>query len=398
MTIHKLSPEDRIKKAHIALMKHPETALYSGVMMLGKSEVVDDCPTAKTDGFNKYYGRKFIEGLTDNTLRGLILHENLHVALNHIGRFRREFMKNAHHMNVCADYVVNDVINHLEDKSLCELPKGALFEPKYHNWSVNEILKDLDEQDNERDQSRNGSSTDGLETLDEHDFEGTGDGMSPQEQKEMSQKIENALKEGSILAGKVGGKIPRAIDELFEPKILWNELMREFISSTCKGTDEYTWRKFNKRMLANDLYLPSMENESVGELIIACDTSGSIGQTELTIFATELQAICNTVTPELIRILWWDYEVCSEQIFRPDQYEDISKVLKVEGGGGTRLSCVSEYITKERINADAIIVFTDGWVEQDIQWNMSTPTLYIVNGRKDFEGTAGSQVVQYEDI
>ena len=54
MTIHKLSPEDRIKKAHIALMKHPETALYSGVMMLGKSEVVDDCPTAKTDGFNKY--------------------------------------------------------------------------------------------------------------------------------------------------------------------------------------------------------------------------------------------------------------------------------------------------------------------------------------------------------
>jgi predicted metal-dependent peptidase len=271
-----------------------------------------------------------------------------------------------------------------------------LFEPKYHNWSVNEILKDLDEQ-SDSDGNSIGVDTN-LKPLDEHDFQGTGDNMSPQEQKEMSQKIENALKEGSILAGKVGGKIPRAIDELFEPKILWNELMREFISSTCKGTDEYTWRKFNKRMLANDLYLPSMENESVGELIIACDTSGSIGQTELTIFATELQAICNTVTPELIRILWWDYEVCSEQIFRPDQYEDISKVLKVEGGGGTRLSCVSKYITKERINADAIIVFTDGWVEQDIQWNMSTPTLYIVNGRKDFEGTAGSQVVQYEDI
>ena len=394
MTIHKLSPEDRIKKAHIALMKHPETALYSGVMMLGKSEVVDDCPTAKTDGFNKYYGRKFIEGLTDLNLRALVLHENLHVALNHVGRFKKEFHKNPRNMNVCADYVVNDVINHLEDKALCELPEGCLFEPKYHNWSVNEILRDMDKQDNSDDKSRN--VRDNLQPLDEHDFEGGGQEMTPQEQKEMTQKIENALKEGSILAGKVGGKIPRAIDELFEPKIKWQDVMRDFISSTCNGNDEYTWRKFNKRMLSNDLYLPSMENESVGELVIACDTSGSIGQKELTIFATELQSICNTITPDLIRLLWWDYEVCSEQIFRPDQYEDISKILKVEGGGGTRLSCVSEYIIKEQIKTDAIIVFTDGWVEQDIQWNMSTPTLYIVNGRDDFEGTTGSRVVQYD--
>lgn len=396
MTIHKLSPEDRIKKAHIALMKHPETALYSGVMMLGKSEVVDDCPTAKTDGFNKYYGRKFIEELTDNTLRGLILHENLHVALNHVGRFRKEFKKNAHHMNICADYVVNDVIIHLADKELCELPEGALYEEKYHDWSVNEILKDLAEQEQSQNSDNGQSGTDGLTTLDEHDFEGTGAGMSPQEQREMSQKIENALKEGSILAGKIGAKIPRAIDELFEPKIDWREMMREFISSTCKGSDEYTWRKFNKRMMANDLYLPSMENESLGELVIACDTSGSIGQTDLTIFATELQEICNTITPELIRLIWWDSEVCSEQIFKPEHYQDISKVLKVEGGGGTYLSCVSEYITKEHINADAIIVFTDGYVEHNIQWNISTPTLHIVNGNRNFEGTAGSRVVQYE--
>ena len=395
MTIHKLSPEDRIKKAHIALMKHPETALYSGVMMLGKSEVVDDCPTAKTDGFNKYYGRKFIEGLTDLNLRALILHENLHVALNHVGRFKKEYRKNPHNMNVCADYVVNDVINHLEDKALCELPEGCLFEPKYHNWSVNEILKDMEE--SEQEQSPNSDSGQSeLQPLDEHDFEGSGQEMTPQEQKEMTQKIENALKEGSILAGKVGGKIPRAIDELFEPKIDWREMTREFVSSTCKGNDEFTWRKFNKRMLPNDLYLPSMENESVGELILANDTSGSIGQEELTAYATEMQSIVDTVTPDLIRVLWWDYEVCSEQVFRPDQYQDLHKLLKVEGGGGTRLSCVSEYITKEQIKAEAIIVFTDGWVEHDIQWNISTPTLYIVTDKNNFKGTTGSRVVQYD--
>ena len=43
-----LTEEQRIKKAHIALMKHPETALYSGVMMMGKTEVIDDAVTRTT--------------------------------------------------------------------------------------------------------------------------------------------------------------------------------------------------------------------------------------------------------------------------------------------------------------------------------------------------------------
>jgi predicted metal-dependent peptidase len=50
-----------------------------------------------------------------------------------------------------------------------------------------------------------------------------------------------------------------------------------FIMSSTRGNDEYTWRKFNKRQVANDLYLPSIYNETLGEVVIAIDTSGSIG-------------------------------------------------------------------------------------------------------------------------
>ena len=56
-----LSQEDRVKKAHITMMKHPETAFYSGVMMMGTTEVVDQPITAYTDGVNKRYGRLFLE-------------------------------------------------------------------------------------------------------------------------------------------------------------------------------------------------------------------------------------------------------------------------------------------------------------------------------------------------
>ncbi len=47
--------ETRIKRGHITLMKHPSTALYSGVMLMGTSSVEENVPTAYTDGINKIY-------------------------------------------------------------------------------------------------------------------------------------------------------------------------------------------------------------------------------------------------------------------------------------------------------------------------------------------------------
>ena len=50
----------RLKKAHVALMKHQETALYSGIMLMGKSVVVDEEITAYTDGYNKSTKKLFL--------------------------------------------------------------------------------------------------------------------------------------------------------------------------------------------------------------------------------------------------------------------------------------------------------------------------------------------------
>ena len=403
--------DQRLKRAHVALMKHHETALYSGIIMMGKSEVKDDIPTACTDGINKYYGRKFIEKLNDMELRALVLHENLHVALNHVSRFKRLFQENPMLMNACADYVVNDVIVHLKDENLCKLPEGGLYEDKYHNWSVKEVYDDLKQQlsnpSDSNDAGEDGEASDGatqlgklspdsLKTLDEHDFADSE--KTPKELKEMKQKIENALKEGSILAGKFGANVPRAIEELFEPRIDWREVLREFIQQSIKGNDEYTWRKFNKRMMANDIYLPSMENETIGELVLAIDTSASIGQKELGEFATEVVSICDTVTPERIRILWWDYEVAKEQVFDRDSYQSIRDLLKPDGGGGTRVSCVSEYLVKHNIESQAIIVFTDGYVENDISWDIQSPTLWVVTENKNFTGLPGHAAVSWDNV
>ena len=425
--------EIRLKKGHIALMKHPETALYSGVMLMGNSTVEDRQFTAYTDGVNKKYSRPFIEKIiSEPKLRGLILHENLHVALKQLPRGIEMWKQDAKIANMAADFVVNDIIKNITGKvangneAIVELPDGALYDEFFHNWNMREVYNHIRKENPERGKKQGGSSAGqgendsqdsppsqggkqdnkikangkeydlGDSGFDEHDWENIGE-LTPEEIKDLGDGIDRALREGGMLAGRMGGKMPRQISDLLEPKIDWREVLRDFVSSTTKGKDEFTWRKMNKRHLANDYYLPSMENETIGEVVIAIDTSGSIGGKELTEFATELASICGVVEPELVRVIWWDYDVHGEQVFKPDQYENIASLLKPLGGGGTRVSCVSKYINEKKINAEAVIVFTDGYVEDDIEWNIVPPTLWMITMNKSLDVPCGKKVIFNND-
>ena len=171
--------------------------------------------------------------------------------------------------------------------------------------------------------------------------------------------------------------------------------MRDFVTSSCKGKDEFTWRKFNRRLLPSDIYLPTVESETIGEVVVAIDTSGSIGERELNEFAGELMSICEAVEPEAVRVLWWDTKVHGEQKFKPDSYASLGSMLKPQGGGGTTVSCVPKYINKHGIKAECVIVFTDGYVESDVEWDISTPTLWLVTENKGWTPPAG-KVVKFD--
>ena len=422
----------RIKRAHMTMFKHPQTALYSGVMLMGTSAVVDHCPTAYTDGVNKRYGRKFLEQITkEPQVRGLVLHENLHIALKQTMFGLPMFNENRQMANLAADFVVNDIIVNIDGtvnnshERLVELPDGGVYDAMFHDWSMREVYNYLkkhakpkrkgsggggsgggqgndpsqggtqDSQDQWESVTVNGKTYD-LSNADEHDFVDIGT-LSHEERKELNEEIDRALREGGILAGRMGGKMPRAISDMLEPKVDWRDALREFVSASVRGKDEYTWRRMNKRHMANDIYLPSMDNETIGEVIVAIDTSGSIGEKELNEFATELVSICEVSSPEKVRIIWWDAEVAGTQEFSGD-YTGIASMLKPQGGGGTRVSCVREYINEHRINADCVIVFTDGYVESSVTWDISSPTLWMVTHCKSFEPPSGRKVmVDYDD-
>ena len=391
----KLTEEQRVKKAHIAMLKHPETALYSGVMMMGTTEVVDGNITAYTDGVNKRYGRKFLEEMCkdDKEVAGLVLHENLHISLRHLLHNIDLFNEDRRLANMAADFVVNDIIMNIKDKNLVKLPEGGCYDPKYHNMSMREVYRLL-----KQEQEQGGGGGGQLEgeggggggyQFDEHD---TGGNMTPEQAKEMDQRIDRALREGALLAGRLGIDLPRHITEILTPKVDWREVLREFVASSTRGKDEYTWRRFNRRLLPNDLYLPTVENETIGEVVVAIDTSGSIGQEQINEFASELVSICEATSPEAVRILWWDTRVHGEQKFT-ENYAAIGEMLKPLGGGGTEVGCVAKYINKEKIRAECVIVFTDGYVESNVKWDISTPTLWMITDAHDWVPPTGKKVI-----
>ena len=332
--------------------------------------------------------------------------------------------------NMAADFVVNDIIFNIKgtisggNEAIVALPEGALYDPFFHNWNMREVYNYIRKENPQRGKGT-GSSSDGHEDgdeqnsspsqggkqnsnnkikangkeydmggdgFDEHDWESFKD-ITPEELKELSDGIDKALREGGMLAGRMGAKMPRAIGELLEPKIDWRDALRDFVSSAMKGKDEFTWRKMNKRQLANDMYLPSMENETIGEVIVAIDTSGSIGGAELTEFASELASICDLVQPEAVRVLWWDTMVHGEQVFKPESFNNIASLLKPLGGGGTHVGSVATYINEKKLNAECVIVFTDGYVEHDIEWNIVPPTLWMITQNRGLEVPCGKKVI-----
>lgn len=403
-----LTDEERLKKQHIVLMRHQETALYSGVIMMGESHITDENYTAYTDGLNKKYSRSFMAKLKDDEVRGIILHENLHVALMHIGRHKDLMRENAMLANVAMDIVVNNIITNLEDKSLCKLPEGGIVEPKYDGWSVREIYNDLKKQNppppqgggtgvgsngsgqGEKQINVNGKTYD-VSNGDEHDMSGM-EGKSVEEMKQMEEGVNRALREGGMLAGRLGTKVPRTIEQSLVAEVDWKRELQDYVKTATSGKDELTWRRFHRGLLANDILAPSTESETVSEVLFAVDTSGSIGNDALAAVASEIASACEVCRPEKVRVIWWDTEVHGEQIFT-DDYSNIKNLLKPQGGGGTRVSSVSEYIIEKKLNPDCTIILTDGYLEDRITWDTDVDTMWLVKGNSRFDPPKGKKLI-----
>ena len=383
----KLSAEQRVQRAHVQLMKNPKYCLYSGIFMVGKTSIEDDLPTACTNGRDTMYGREFIEKLPENHVRGVNLHENLHTAFRHTTTWKHLYEEHAQLANMACDYVINQMIID-SDPSAHEvgLPSFALLDPKYRGMDAGSVYRDLKQQADKgsvhvktvgdqqgRDVPVQDGEGEGLGGLDDHDWEGAQE-MDAKEKEQLAKDIDQALRQGAILAGKMGANMPREVTDALEAKVDWREAMREFVNSFCMDKDESTWRRPSRRWIDQDVYMPSLIGESVGRIVVGIDMSGSIGAQEIGQFLGEVKKICETVKPEGIDLLYWDTDVCQHEKYEQDQLDNLLASTKPRGGGGTDPACIPRYIKDHKLKPECAVILTDGYVSGWGEWEC--PTLW----------------------
>jgi predicted metal-dependent peptidase len=372
----------------VDITNNPRYRPLAGILMTGSRKVCDNTPTAYTDGLNEVYGRLFVEGLSDAELRFLMLHENYHKLYRHLTTWLWMFENDADTANKACDYFINCKLVKENKDGFAVMPSCGLIDMQYDGMDSAAIYHAIrkqgqgqqsngqgqqsngqgqqsngqGQQSNGQGQQSNGQGQQSKPSMDQHDWQAA-KGMSEAEVKAINKTIDQALRQGALLAGKSGtGMHDRDMLDMLQPQVNWREVLRDFLSATCAGNDYSTWKRPNRRYLSLGMYMPSGVSESMGELVVAMDTSCSISQHVLSMFVSEVAAICDTVKPERVRVLYWDTAICAEEVYEKDQISSLSTSTKPKGGGGTVVSCVHKHIEEKGIKPAAVLVLTDGYL------------------------------------
>ena len=367
-----LTTEQRVSKSVVDIMGNDKYIALAGILMIGERTVEEELPTACTNGRDEMYGRDFVNGLSDPELRFLVLHESYHKLYRHLTTWQHLYKEDPNLANQACDYVINLKIADDNKDGFAVMPQCGLLDNKFRGMDSAQVYNIL-KQDQDEDGGDGGGNNSG--GFDEHDWDGAQE-LSEADQRELARDIDEAIRQGALIAGKLGNGADRSITDLLKPQIDWREVMREFITTTCAGNDYSTWKRPNRRYISSGIYMPSGISESVEGIVVAGDMSGSIGQAEQAVILTEAKSCFDTVSPNWVRMMYWDTEVCSDEVYEQHELDDFIKSTKPVGGGGTDVECVPAHMTKHGIKAQAAIVITDGYVGSWGTWDC--PVLWVI--------------------
>lgn len=380
--------ERKLKRVKINLLRDPRFAFWRGIMMVGKTELRDDIPTACTDGCNELYGRKLVEILDEKMLAFVVLHENLHKIGRDLTTWKRLFEEDAQLANIACDHRINLLLVDMDPaEQTIAFPKIGgerigVCDKRFKGMDVPAIYRILKQEKEE------GKSSGVGEGFDEHDWQ-SANGQSKEAKEKLEKDIDQALRQGEREHRKVNGDkaggLSRELTELLHPKIDWREVLAEFVRSVCTGRDTSTWRRPNRRFLGQDIIMPSLMSEKVGRIVYAGDMSGSVSQREQMAMVTELVSVANQVRPDKIDVLYWDSEVARHEEYDESNLDLLATSTKPAGGGGTSPACVKRYLTEKHINPECVIMLTDGYVDS---WpDFDCPVLWVVTTKNITAGT-----------
>ena len=396
---------------------HKNVAIADAIKKMTES---DNALTACTDGLHIYINEKFVDLLDDKELAFILLHECWHIAFKHFFIWKELHDIDPDLTNQAMDYVINlQIVNYDPNQEVCAFPKiGGCFDRRFEGMDTKQVFDILykekqdcedsedgqgqgqgqGQEDGEDGQSQGQSNVQvgrGMNTgkpFDSHMW-GVVEGLDPTEELDTQRKVDERNRHGEKLIqaiGDSGSGGDREFAELFIPQINPYDMLRDYMTAMMPQRDDSTWSKPNKRFLSQDIYMPSYTCETVPYVAFSTDLSGSMGQDEITECLTETDNICRGLGIERIDVMYWDTAMRHpHEVYEGEDVRDMIKSTKPDGGGGTDISVVPEYMNKHKLNPDVLIVLTDGYVGTINKW-CDIPTIFIVTKSGEVERTMKS--------
>lgn len=366
MEAHQLA----LNKAKIQLMTRPDSTFFTTVLFSLVHIWDNSLSTAATNGKYIKYNTEFFMSLDEEERLFLLLHETLHVVLMHMCRLgERDHSK----WNKAADYVINALLISLGYK----MPSMGLYDPQYIGMSTEEVYKLLPDDD--------------PQDCPWPDLE------APSE--EIIEKVNEAIKEILIRAaiqskmaedkpGTIPGEVQIFLDNLLTPKLPWHRILKKDLNSLAKH--DYSFRRPNRRFQP-DHYLPSMYSETLVDVAVGTDTSGSVSDYDYSTIITETASIFKTVKPKKLTLIQFDTKIKDVSVLK--SIHDLRSV-KFEGRGGTDIHPLLDWavINKPQL----LLIFTDGHFKFKSELPIiKSKIIWLIHNNNKFKAPFG-KVIHYE--
>ncbi len=137
-----------------------------------------------------------------------------------------------------------------------------------------------------------------------------------------------AAQQAAEKRGTLPDGIARLCAKALAPVRDWKAELRQYITQTAKSG--YSWKRPNRRHVCRGMYLPSLRSQELGHIVIAIDTSGSIGAATIARFTSEACDIARSASR--LTIIYHHSKVYRVQEWTPDDGELLIDGLK---SGGT---------------------------------------------------------------
>lgn len=403
---------------------------FLGALVLRLPMIAADdewCKTVATDARAFYYNPEYIDALSLEQTQFVLSHEALHCALSH---FARRHHRQKHRWDLACDLAINPLL--IAD-GLTPCP-DALYLQEFAEMTAEEIYPCLDEHENltphddhvydeeneggggrqgaggQHESSEKGSlGGDQQQRKSPDNTGGRGDAERPeqsrQEPGEGEPQVEQPQSEGgaganqppplscdemenlsvqwqqrlagaaqqAMQAGKLSGPLRRIIDHLLQPQLPWRMLLARYLSVTAR--EDFNYARPSRR--DGEFIMPSLKSHEL-DVVVALDTSGSIGDKDMTEFVSEINALKGQIRARVTLLACdsgligdgWSYE----------PWEEFELPQTFHGGGNTDFRPVFEWVENEQRRPDVLVYFTDAqgrFPEREPPY----PTVWLIKGK-----------------